>query len=98
MLTDGFDSTTKSMRTLLPGARLGNCLRQAINKLPAQLTSIASPVRKALRSQCHTVLSRARQRKGLRVFALGQRLRHCADRVAQSAANEIGRASCRERV
>src|SRR6266852_4851367 len=24
-LTDGFDSTTKSMRTLFPGARLGNC-------------------------------------------------------------------------
>src|SRR5262249_34386980 len=26
ILTDGFDSTTKSMRTLFPGARLGNCL------------------------------------------------------------------------
>jgi len=34
ILTDGFDSTTKSMRTLFPGARLGNCLRHAINKLP----------------------------------------------------------------
>jgi hypothetical protein len=31
ILTDGFDSTTKSMRTLFPGARLGNCLRHAIN-------------------------------------------------------------------
>src|SRR5439155_24402475 len=39
----------------------------------------------ALRSQFHTLLSRARQRKGLRVFALGQRLRHFADRVTQSA-------------
>src|SRR3989441_7865968 len=27
VLTDGFDSTTKSMRTLFPGARLGTCLR-----------------------------------------------------------------------
>ncbi|MDH3604117.1 MAG: hypothetical protein OEU26_31300 [Candidatus Tectomicrobia bacterium] len=26
-LIDGFDSTTKSMRTLFPGARLGYCLR-----------------------------------------------------------------------
>jgi hypothetical protein len=26
ILTDGFDSTTKSLRTLFPGARLGNCL------------------------------------------------------------------------
>jgi len=85
ILTDGFDSTTSSMRTLFPGARLGNCLRHALNKLPAKLTAIASPVRKALRSQFHTLLYRARQRKGLRVFALGQRLRHFADRVTQSA-------------
>src|SRR5499433_363195 len=85
ILTDGFDSTTNSMRTLFPGARLGNCLRHAINKLPAKLTSIASPVRKALRSQFHTLLYRARQRKGLRVFALGQRLRRFADHVATTA-------------
>ena len=31
-LTDGFDSTTKSLRTLFPGARLGNCLRHALLK------------------------------------------------------------------
>src|SRR5882724_183989 len=30
ILTDGFDSTTRSMRTLFPGARLGTCLRHAI--------------------------------------------------------------------
>jgi hypothetical protein len=36
-------------------------------------------------SQCHTLLYRARQREGLRVFALGQRLRHCADHVAHRA-------------
>src|SRR5215831_40766 len=29
-LTDGFDSTTKSLRTLFPGARLGFCLRHAL--------------------------------------------------------------------
>src|SRR5438552_8224542 len=60
ILTDGFDSTTKSLRTLCPGARLGYCLRHAINKLPGKLTAIASPVRKALRSQFHTLLSRTR--------------------------------------
>jgi hypothetical protein len=85
ILTDGFDSTTKSMQTLFPGARLGNCLRHAINKLPKKLAAIASPVRKALRSQFHTLLYRARQRKGLRVFALGQRLRRYTDQVAHSA-------------
>jgi hypothetical protein len=85
ILTDGFDSTTNSLRTLFPGARLGTCLRHAINKLPAKLVAIASPVRKALRSQFHTLLHRARQRQGLRVFGLGQRLRHFADHVAHSA-------------
>ena len=54
VLTDGFDSTTKSMRTLFPGARLGNCLRHALTKIPKKLTAIASPVRTALRSQFHT--------------------------------------------
>jgi len=90
ILTDGFDSTSKSMRTLFPGARLGNCLRHALNKLPGKLTAIASPVRKALRSQFHTLLHRARQRKGLRVFALGQRLRHFADHVANTAGTTNG--------
>jgi hypothetical protein len=85
VLTDGFDSTTKSMRTLFPGARLGNCLRHAINKLPKKLVAIASPVRKALRTQFHTLWYRARQRKGLRVFALGQRLRRFADHIAPTA-------------
>ena len=90
ILTDGFDSTTSSMRTLFPGARLGNCLRHAINKLPAKLVAIASPVRKALCSQFHTLLYRARQRKALRVFALGQRLRHFADHVAHTAGTVNG--------
>src|SRR5215813_2143853 len=85
ILTDGFDSTTSSMRTLFPGARLGNCLRHAINKLPKKLTAITSPVRQSLRARFHALLSRARQRKSLRVVALGQRLRHCADHVAQKA-------------
>src|ERR671938_231358 len=84
-LTDGFDSTTKSMRPLFPGARLGHCLRHALLKLPQKLVAIASPVRKALRTQFHTLLYRARQRKGLRVFALGQRLRHFVNHVSTMA-------------
>ena len=90
ILTDGFDSTTSSMRTLFPGARLGNCLRHAINKLPAKLVAIPAAVRKTLRSQFHTLVYRARQRKGLRVFALGQRLRHFVDHVAHSAGDANG--------
>jgi hypothetical protein len=54
-------------------------------KLPKKLAAIASPVRRALRSQFHTLWYRARQRKGLRVFALGQRLRRFADHVTHTA-------------
>jgi hypothetical protein len=90
VLTDGFDSTTKSMRTLFPGARLGNCLRHALNKLPKKLVAIASPVRKTLRAQFHTLWYRARQRRGLRVFALGQRLRRFAAHVTSAAGTANG--------
>jgi hypothetical protein len=90
VLTDGFDSTTKSMRTLFPRARLGNCLRHAVIKLPGKLAALASPVRQALRSRFHTLLYQARQRQGLRIFALGQRLRHCADHVTTTAGTANG--------
>jgi len=85
VLTDGFDSTNKSNAGIVSWARLGNCLRHAVIKLPRKLAIIASPVRQALRSRFHTLLYRARQRKGLRVFALGQRLRHVANHVTTTA-------------
>ncbi len=81
-LTDGFDSTTRSLCTLFPGARLGSCLRHALNKLPSQLIGLSAPVRMGLRSQFHTLLYRCRQRSSLRVVALGQRLRHFAAHLA----------------
>jgi hypothetical protein len=85
ILTDGFDSTTSSMRTLFPGARLGTCFRHALLKLPKKLAAIPSPIRQTLRSQFHTLLYRVRQRKSLRVFAFGQRLRRFADHVTTLA-------------
>jgi hypothetical protein len=57
----------------------------AVIKLPKKLAVIASPVRQALRTQFHTLLYWARQRRGLRVFALGQRLRRFVDHVATTA-------------
>jgi hypothetical protein len=80
-LTDGFDSTVSSMRTLFPGARLGFCLRHALNKLPDKLVGVPASVRRGLRSKFHALLHRCRQRKSLRVVALGQRLRHFANHI-----------------
>jgi hypothetical protein len=87
-LTDGFDSTTQSMRTLFPGVRLGYCLRHALNKLPDKLIGVSASVRKGLRAKFHTLLHRCRQRTSLRVFALGQRLRHCADHIATTVGSD----------
>jgi hypothetical protein len=89
-LTDGFDSTVSSMRTLCPGARLGFCLRHALNKLPAKLIGVSALVRQGLRSTFHALLHRCRQRKSLRVVALGQRLRHFADRIATTVGEAHG--------
>ena len=89
-LIDGFDSTTKSMRTLFPGARLGYCLRHALNKLPDKLVGLAAPVRRGLRSKFHTLLHRCRQRKSLRIVALGQRLHHFVDHITTTAGEQHG--------
>ena len=62
----------------------------SLNKLTMPLAAIASPVRRALRSQFHTLWYRARQRKGLRVFALGQRLRRFADHITHTAGTTNG--------
>src|SRR5262244_1812170 len=89
-LTDGFDSTVSSMRTLFPGARLGFCLRHALNKLPDKLVGLAAPMRKGLRSKFHTLLHRCRQRRSLRIVALGQRLRYFVDHITTTAGEEHG--------
>jgi hypothetical protein len=89
-LTDGFDSTTSSMRTLFPGTRLGFCLRHALNKLPDKLIGVSAPVRKGLRAKFHALLHRCRQRTNLRVVALGQRLRHFADHLTATLGQEHG--------
>src|ERR1700704_2476527 len=89
-LTDGFDSTIKSMRTLFPGARLGLCLRHALNKLPDKLIGVSAPVRKGLRAQFHALLHRCRQRTSLRVVALGQRLRRFANHITATVGEEHG--------
>src|SRR5712691_4680559 len=78
------------MRTLCPGARLGSCLRHALNKLPDKLIGVSAPVRQGLRAKFHALLHRCRQRKSLRVVALGQRLRHCANHITATVGTEYG--------
>ena len=59
-------------------------------KLPSKLIGLSAPVRQGLRSTFHTLLYRCRQRKSLRVVALGQRLRHFADHIAATGGANPG--------
>src|SRR5438094_1006091 len=90
-LTDGFDSTVRSMRTLFPRVRLGYCLRHALNKLPDKLIGLSAPVRQGLRAKFHTLLHRCRQRTSLRVVALGQRLRRFAEHISHTVGEDHGK-------
>ena len=87
---DGFDRTTSSRRTLFPRARLGFCLRHALNKLPSKLMGLSATVRQGLRAQFHPLLYRCRQRTSWRVVALGQRLRRFADHISATMGEEHG--------
>jgi hypothetical protein len=78
------------MRTLFPTARLGLCLRHALNKLPDKLIGVSAPVRQGLRAQFHALFHRCRQRKSLRVVALGQRVRRFADHIATTVGPDHG--------
>jgi len=93
VLTDGFDSTVSSRRTLFPKARLGFCLRHALNKLPSKLLGLSAPIRKGFRAKFHALLHRCRQRKSLRVVALGQLLRHFANRIDKAVGEDHGEVS-----
>src|SRR2546430_11525390 len=76
--------------TLFPTARLGLCLRHALNKLPDKLIGVSAPVRQGLRAQFHSLFHRCRQRTSLRVVALGQRLRHFAALIVTTVGAEHG--------
>jgi len=89
-LTDGFASTTKRMRALCPRARFGYCLRHALNTLPRTLIGVSAPVRTGLRATLHTLISRCRQRKSVRVVSRGHRLRRFADHMASTVGVEHG--------
>jgi len=51
ILTDGFESTRKSLRNLFPLTVLGNCLRHATNRVGSKLKSVGKSLRNDLSEQ-----------------------------------------------
>ena len=75
---------------VVPWARLGNCLRHALNKAAHQTCGDRIACAQGFTLAVPRFAARVRQRKSLRVFALGQRLHHFADHVAHTAGTANG--------
>jgi hypothetical protein len=68
ILTDGFESTIKSLRGLFPSARIGNCILHAAKKVSGKLKAISSSLREDLSYQFYDLFREARKRRGLSVL------------------------------
>lgn len=90
ILTDGFESTRKSLATLFPGVALGNCLRHASNRLGSKLKSVAKSVRNNLTQQFADLFEARTEPKENKVRSLGQKLRHFVRKVTTMAGQENG--------
>ncbi len=90
ILTDGFESTRKSLATLFPGASLGNCLRHATNRLGSKLKFVTKSVRDNLKQQFVDLFEDRTEPKENKVRSLGQKLGHFARKVTVLAGQENG--------
>jgi hypothetical protein len=90
ILTDGFESTIKSLRALFPSARIGNCILHAAKKVSGKLKAISSSLREDLSYQFYDLFREARKKKGLSVFSFGQKLRRFAEKVKKVTDAENG--------
>jgi hypothetical protein len=90
ILTDGFESTRKSLRVLFPNSALGNCLLHASQRVAHKLKSVASSVRKGLSQEFYDLFQERCQSKLLNVFSLGQKLRRFAEGVSKRTGTANG--------
>lgn len=90
ILTDGFESTRKSLRNLFPSTPLGNCLRHATNRVGSKLKSVTQTVRETFSQQFYDLFEGRTEPKENKVRSLGQKLRYFAQKVSQLAGQENG--------
>ena len=85
ILTDSFESTVGTMKKLFPGARIGNCLLHAAKAVGRKLKNVPAAVRESLSRQFFRMFQDSREKKGLKVFSFGQKLRRFKEKVLQAA-------------
>ncbi len=90
ILTDGFESTRKSLRTLFPFSSLGNCLPHATQRIGSKLKSVLKSLRDDLSEQFRHLFDDRTAEKKNKVCSLGQKLRPLAEKVTQMAGQENG--------
>lgn len=90
ILTDGFESTRKSLGHLFPTTPLGNCLRHATNRVGSKLKSVTQAVRDTFSEQFYHLFEDRTELKANKVRSLGQKLRRFAQKVSRMAGQENG--------
>jgi len=90
ILTDGFDSTKKSLGRLFPFAKLANCFLHATFKLPAQIKGVTKAIRQTLSGQFRQIFFVNNARKTANHRSLGQRLRRFIEDVTHLAGADNG--------
>jgi hypothetical protein len=90
ILTDGFESTRKSLHHLFPAAALGNCLRHATNRVTSKLKAVTQTVRETFSEQFFNLFEDRTEPKANKVRSLGQKLRRFAENVSRMTDHENG--------
>ncbi len=88
ILTDGFASTIRALKKLFPSARIGNCILHAAKKVMSKLRAVPKTVREELSHSFYELFRSAKERKGLKLFSFGQKLRRFAEKVRALAGSE----------
>ena len=96
ILTDGFESTRKSLRNVFPKAEIGNCLLHAAKKLPAKLKTISQELRHPLSREFYQ-LCQTRHRTQTTILnplaSLAQALRRFSEKVTRLTGEDTGKTS-----
>ncbi len=84
ILTDGFESTIKSMHSLFPEAAIGNCLLHAARRILSKLKSVSSTTRQTLSRELYQIFEQCQGAKANNLRSLGQKLRRFCEKAAKT--------------
>jgi hypothetical protein len=90
ILTDGFESTRKSLHHLFPASLLGNCLRHATNRVSSKLKAVTQAMRDTFSQQFYDLFADRTHPPKNQLRSLGQKLRRFAEKVGHLAGQENG--------